>query len=457
MRTTAEGGLLGADLDKVPLPEKLAAAPRRLGRTTAWLLVATVAVTIMGLSVPWRQNVPGRGQVIAYAPEHREQPVEATISGRVVRWFVREGERIEKGDPIVELADNDSNIMNRLAAQRAAAEMRVAALETRVETMRARVNALERSRSAELERARAGVESAEQKVLSAEQSYQAALAQRETAELNLERTKSLHENGLASKRELELAVLAARKARAEVASADAALASSQATLQGERAALSRTDASTEASLESAGAKLQKAETDAADARAKLAKLGTDIARQEAQRVHAPIEGTILSILARQGTEQVSRGQTLAVLVPSTSDRAVELWVDGNDAALIQPGAPVRLQFEGWPAVQFTGWPSVAVGTFGGRVAFVDPAGNGQGQFRVVVQSDPQEESWPAPRFLRQGVRTKGWFLLNEVSLGYELWRQFNGFPPTITPPPTVQKTPGKGDMGAKKGGAEGGK
>ena len=35
---------------------------------------------------------------------------------------------------------------------------------------------------------------------------------------------------------------------------------------------------------------------------------------------------------RLGGEQVTRGKVLALLVPRTNDRAVELYVDGNDAA-----------------------------------------------------------------------------------------------------------------------------
>ena len=92
---------------------------------------------------------------------------------------------------------------------------------------------------------------------------------------------------------------------------------------------------------------------------------------------------------------------------------------------------VRLQFEGWPAVQFVGWPSVAVGTFGGTVAFVDQTDNGKGKFRIVVVPDEDDDPWPEHRYLRQGVRANGWVLLNEVSLGFELWRQFNGFPPVV--------------------------
>jgi hypothetical protein len=83
-------------------------------------------------------------------------------------------------------------------------------------------------------------------------------------------------------------------------------------------------------------------------------------------------------------------------------------------------------------VQFAGWPSVAVGTFGGEVAAVDPMDDGKGQFRVQVRPTEQQR-WPSKRFLRQGVRANGWVMLNQVSLGYEIWRQLNGFPPVISP------------------------
>ena len=91
------------------------------------------------------------------------------------------------------------------------------------------------------------------------------------------------------------------------------------------------------------------------------------------------------------------------------------------------------QFEGWPAVQFSGWPSVAVGTFGGTVALVDATDDGQGQFRILVVPAPGE-TWPDARFLRQGSRANGWVLLDTVPLGWELWRQFNGFPPSMDVP-----------------------
>jgi biotin carboxyl carrier protein len=178
--------------------------------------------------------------------------------------------------------------------------------------------------------------------------------------------------------------------------------------------------------------------DEANSSAELARIDIRLARQMTQSVQAPVSGTILSIVSGQGGQIVKQGQVLAVLVPDTVARAVEIWINGNDVPLIQIGDRVRLQFEGWPSIQFSGWPSVAVGTFGGRVSLVDVVDNGAGKFRILI-SPEKEEAWPSGNYLRQGVRSQGWVLLRKVSLGFEFWRQFNGFPPTVAEGPAKIK------------------
>ena len=86
-------------------------------------------------------------------------------------------------------------------------------------------------------------------------------------------------------------------------------------------------------------------------------------------------------------------------------------------------------FEGWPAVQFGGWPEVAVGTFGAVVSTVDPVVSSNGRFRVLLVPDPDDAPWPSNAYLRFGAQARGWILLDTVSVGYELWRRLNGFPP----------------------------
>ncbi|NNE18282.1 MAG: HlyD family efflux transporter periplasmic adaptor subunit [Myxococcales bacterium] len=417
--------------------------PQALGVPAPWRTIAVakalVAVfllfTLAALLAPWTQNIRGRGRVFAYAPEQRQQPIEATISGRVEKWFVQEGTQVKKGDPIVQLTDNDESILDRLGAERAAIEGRRVAQGQRAESLSNRIESIRRSQRAEISASESNVQIAQRGVEAAQQDVGAATAEVETNELNLRRQRGLFDDGLASQREFELAELAARQSRAKLASANAKRAASRNRLAQSRAALQRVIASTEAEIENAEASWRSAETEVASTNAALARLDVGISRQQAQTIKAPTDGTILRVVGRLGGEQVNRGEVLAVLVPLTEDRAVELYVDGNDAALIKAGSPVRLQFEGWPAVQFSGWPSVAVGTFGGRVAFVDASDNGRGDFRIVIVPDAEDSPWPAASYLRQGVLAKGWVLLNRVSLGFEVWRQFNGFPPTTDPPP----------------------
>jgi hypothetical protein len=103
-------------------------------------------------------------------------------------------------------------------------------------------------------------------------------------------------------------------------------------------------------------------------------------------------------------------------------------VDGRDVALIRPGRPVRLAFEGWPAIQFSGWPSVAQGMFDGRVRSVDPSAQTTGLFRVLVEPMPGRPGWPDDDYVRLGAKVRGWIQMETVSVGYELWRQLNDFP-----------------------------
>ena len=161
---------------------------------------------------------------------------------------------------------------------------------------------------------------------------------------------------------------------------------------------------------------------------KLRHIETRLSRQGGQLITAPIDGTILRRMAGNTSVIVHAGSHLATLVPKTNSRAVALWLDGNDIPLVSVGQKVRLQFEGWPAVQFSGWPAVSVGTFPGIVRNIDMADDGHGRFRVLIVP-PRRRDWPEDNYLRQGVRANGWVLLGVVRLGYELWRQLNGFPP----------------------------
>ncbi len=415
----------------------------RAHRLLAFLLKLLFAFVLLALVVtPWQQSVDGAGRVIAYAPYERRQIIEAPIDGRIVHWYVHEGSKVKAGDPLVQLSDNDPELMSRLAAERAAVVSRIELAETRVATLTERLSALDSVRRASVAAAEAKVRVASQRIKAAEQALEAGRAAGRTSQLNLERQRALGKDGLSSTRTVELAELEYARLLTEIERGNASLLVARSELSAAQSDRVRIDAEREAAIEESTASIASARADIAKTNEELYRLDVRLARQQAQSVVATRDGTVQRVLAVDGNQMVKAGEQLLVLVPDTLDRAVEVWVSGRDAPLITAGRHARLQFEGWPAVQFSGWPAVAVGTFGGVVAFVDPSDDGKGKFRVLIVPDPGQQ-WPDARYLRQGVQTHAWVLLDRVPLGYELWRLFNGFPPSVTQPVDAGGVTGK--------------
>lgn len=423
----------------------------RAPRTFARLIAGAGALLATALAVvPWQQNAPGKGRVIAFSATQRQQTIDAPVEGRIGRWAVQEGQRVKAGDPLVDVTDNDPEIIGRLERERAAIGERVEAAKTRAASLAGRIEALESSRRSGVGAAESRARMAKDRYRAAEQALAAAEATAQTATLQVERVRKLYEDGLTSKRSLELAELDALKTKTDVDRARAALDAARSEKSALAQDLGKIGDDANASINDARASRASALADVASYEAELARIDVRLARQKTQAITAPRDGWIFRILVQQGGQFVKSGAPLAILIPDTDERAVEMWVDGNDVNLISEGERVRLQFEGWPAVQFSGWPSLAVGTYGGRVAFVDAADDGLGKFRVVVTPDPADPPWPPGDKLRQGMRSNGWVLLQIVPLGYEAWRQFNGFPADYP-------AAGGKKSGGKDGGKEGGK
>ncbi len=394
---------------------------RLLARAILFLFLLLLAGIVF---LPWQQFVTGKGRVIAFNPLDRRVNVEAPVSGRVKHLHVVENQRVKKGDILVEIQDNDPNLMSNLRLQHDAAIARKAAAQQRIEDLTAQISQMELAKSQALDAAR-------QRVLSEQFTLN-------TNQLNYERMEKLLKPGYVSQRDYELAKLA--------------IDSSEANLQSAKAILERTEQEYEASISNAKASRSSAQSDLASAERDITTIDIQINQAQQQIIEAPRDGIVFSIAVTDGTF-LRPGSPICVVIPETESRFVEMWVNGMDMPLITqrqehddgtftPGSPVRLQFEGWPAIQFVGWPSVAVGTFGGEVVFIDPTDDGYGRFRIVVAAKPdvvtrrgetRVEEWPGNRFLRQGVRAKGWVLLERVPLWLEIWRQLNGFPPVIAP------------------------
>lgn len=445
------------------MPSLRLARSSRLARKVAKILFGILVVTIfLMVFAPWQQSVKGTGNVLAYSPDQRQQVIQATINGRIARWGdqIFENAKVTKGQVIAEIRDLDESYAARLDMQLLnsqqgviaanqhleASQQALEAAKTIVESYQDQVQAFETVKRETIAAQNAYIEVADKKVKAEQQKLlelQAALPQ---LQAEYDRMKTLYEEKNVSLQKLQEVNRKLKEATSKAKGAEFYFAAAKDELAGKQSERNAKVEEAQAKIDKAKAMLKKAngdvskaESDIAKSRQELNKAEKDVldmqvkvSRQESQVIKAPFDGYIVQITPNLGTAILKQGDPICTIVPFTTDRSVQIWLDGNDAPLVEPGRHVRLQFEGWPAVQFAGWPSVAVGTFGGRVVSVDSIDNGLGKFRILVRPDPNDKPWPQDRFLRQGVRTNAWVLLNQVPLWYEVWRNLNGFPPAVS-------------------------
>ncbi len=421
--------------------------PRRARWAARLLAVAFALAPVVLVFVPWQQTVRGRGAVVAFAPTERRQVVTARVGGQVGRWHVVEQQRVKAGDPLVDITDNDPDLAARLENQRRFLQGRLTAADEEVAEQRAVVAAQEKALAAAVGAAEANRDAAGQLVKVAEQARGIAEFGRLFRERNFRALDDLFRNkGLEPELSRDRAKMEADQAANDVLRADADIAGRTAAVRTQEALVVQADAAGRSAVALARSNLQRAEQGRFGVERERQQLDTQIAQFQARFVTAPCDGVVQTVSdkANQSGLHVKPGDALVEIVPDTTERVIELLVDGVDAPLVAAhmeqtgrGPHVRVQFEGWPAVQFAGWPSVAVGTFGGRVRQMDPTDDGYGRFRVLVGPDAlfDGDTWPEGIYLRQGNQAVGWVFLNRVTVGYELWRQFNGFPPVIAPKP----------------------
>ena len=403
----------------------------RFARRLASLLLVGLVVSIFAMMfLPWQQTSRGTGQVIAFVPQERQQSIEAPTKGVVARIAsgLVEGSEVKKGDFILELQPFAANMAEQLDGQ-------LKDLKAKLDTANAKANAYAQNvddfteaREYAVQAATDMVDATKSKLLSKQKQIAGYEAKQLQAKLNYDRQLGLSQKGYKPKREIEKLKKEWDVATAELNSVHEQVEALKKEVQAKKAELHEKRLVAQTKVDKATAFQEDAKGSALTISKEIRDLEIKLGEMQRLTILAPRDGTIFRMPVFELGDAIKAGDPILTLIPETSQKAVELMVRGNDMPLVQEGQEVRLQFEGWPAVQFAGWPSVAVGTFSGIVSTVDATDNGQGEFRILVSPNPDSEPWPSDRYLRQGVRANGWVMMREVSLGYEMWRQLNGFP-----------------------------
>lgn len=417
---------------------------RLVGKFTFVLLIASMIAMFFA---PWQQTSRGFGDVLAIDPQYRPQDVESQYDGIVkyIKPGLREGSFVEAGELLLDLEPFAVREQEQLEQQIAQTRLARSASMNSVQFAIQNVELQRLSGKTMIEAARSEVEAARNKWMQNEQEVVALEAEYKQKQYLREQAEILFPKGLTSEQDLmdkrngqDAAFAKLEKSRRAVDESFKLLDAKESEFEAKRNDLDIKNRESQTKEQQENAKLVDIEN-------KLTELQIKLSQLDRLKVTAPRSGVVYKLLSRQGSNTVKKGDLLFTLVPSTKELGVELTVPGRDMPLVHVGDKVRLQFQGWPAVQFVGWPSAAVGTFGGRVLALSPTDDMKGDFSVLIEPDPEEPTWPDDRYLRQGVRANGWVLLKNVSLGYEIWRQLNGFPPVIS-----DQEPSKAGFGQEK-------
>jgi multidrug resistance efflux pump len=393
-------------------------------------------VLIFILFVPWTQNINTSGIVTTQFQEQRPQQINSIIPGKIIKWWVKEGDFVQKGDTIVELADTkddylDPRLIERTNDQLIAKKQKVEFYDNKITNIKGQIIAIEEGFKLKEAAIRNKIQQLERKILIDSAELAAANVDLQVGTNQYNRAGKMLNDGIISLVDYERRTQSFNKAKAGFQEKQQKFLNTK-----QDVLIARIDLNT--LKQDVNDKLFKLKGDIANSNTEKSTVIAEVAKNENELSNYRIRGSQKWLLAPQTgqiikakkagiNEIVKEGEMIVEIVPNSFLYAVELFVKPMDLALINKGQDVRLQFDGYPAIVFSGWPNSSYGTFAGKISAIETNRNENGQFRVLIIPDQKEKNWPSN--LKIGTGAQGFALLNDVPIWYELWRQLNGFPP----------------------------
>lgn len=393
------------------------------------------------LFFPWTQNISGKGQVTTLKPDQRPQTIQSQIPGRIEKWYVQEGDFVQKGDTILEISEIksdyfDPKLVQRTGEQITAKSSSVNSYTEKVKALDRQISALYTERILKLEQAKNKLLQSKLKVKSDSIDLEAAKTNIDIAKRQYDRTLTLQNEGLKAVTDVEEKRLKLQETQAKLISQENKLLASQNEVINAEVEISSIDASYSDKISKAQSDKFTAESGQFDTEAQVSKLENAYSNYEMRNklkyITAPQNGFINKAIKGGIGETFKEGERLVGIMPAQYDLAVETYVEPIDLPLLHIGEKVRVQFDGWPAIVFSGWPNVSYGTYGGVVVAIENFISENGKYRVLLAPDKEDNDWPEA--IRVGSGAKTMALLDDVPVWFELWRQLNGFPPNYYQP-----------------------
>ena len=391
-------------------------------------------VGFVTLIAPWTQTIDTNGKVTTLNPENRPQTINSIISGRIEKWYVREGQHVIKNDTIAFISEIKEDYLDPLLVKRTENQIKnkessIESYEQKINAINTQVDAINLSLKLKTQQARNKLIQMRAKISSDSAEMMANASNFKVAEDQFKRFEELFTKGIISKTDLENRKVKVQETQSKKIAAENKWISVKNEYVNAEIELNSI-------LQEYNEKIMKVESDKFsalsmmyDAEANLTKLQNQVSNYSIRNgyyfILAPQDGYITKTFTQGIGEIIKDGSPLCSIVPSQAENAVELYIKPMDLPLVAVGQHLQLTFDGWPAFTFSGWPGASFGTYSAKIIAVDKSISDNGKFRILAIK--QNEKWPDAIQIGSGVT--GFALLNNVPVVYELWRKANGFPP----------------------------
>jgi membrane fusion protein (multidrug efflux system) len=316
-------------------------------------------------------------------------PVNARVSGQVVKVNFDDGQVVRKGDVLVQVDTTDYQVaLERAKADYADAQAQALAARYGVPVQSVGSVSQIRSASADMASAQSGVVAARRQVEAAQQQVVEAEANAVKLNKDVERYRQLLDKREISQQQFDQAIAAAAAENATVSARQADVSAAQAQVKIAEARIEQANAevkNAQATPNTVAA--TKARAESADAQALRSKAALDQAQLNLTytTIVAPVDGVVGKRSVNVG-DNIAVGQDLMAVVPLN-----DVWVTANfketQLAHMQPGQPVKIKVDTYGGRKWNGHVTSIGGATGAKYSLLPPE-NATGNYVKVVQRIP---------------------------------------------------------------------
>ena len=400
-----------------------------------WFLFTFLAFVFI-MFLPWTQNIKTQGNVNTLFQEQRPQKLNSPIPGRIIKWYVKNGDVVKKGDTILQISEIKDDYLDPLLVERTQEQVQAKKgvrdyYNAKISTTENQIAAITAAKDLKLNQIKIKIAQLQNKLKAEQAELTAVNNELKIAQDQLNRQNKMYEEGLVSLTQLQQRNVSYQNALAKKTSAENKLAQTQQEIASQ-------NIEQNAVIQEYTEKLSKTEGDRFQSMGQVAGSTGDIAKLENQVATYKVRKGLYYILATQDGqitqltkagigEIVKDAETIGIIVPKKIDYIAEIYVKPVDLPLIRENQKVMLTFDGFPAIVFSGWPNSSYGTFSGKIIAIENSISENGLFKAIVAEDKTQKRWPPN--MKIGTGASGIAILNDVPIWYEIWRNINGFPP----------------------------